>query len=183
MNRFKSIFIIVAGLVLVVVICMTMISRRVQAQGSSDGLLVHDLFQLPSNLVELNCTGHSDDPETPCYAKSPDGRLDSTPYQVPRNMNLVITSVESDPLGPGGIQLDIQMTLRSGRFFPGILTRARWRFPNTTTTVYQYPSGMVLAPGFQPFILQPGALSDVTLRGYLCAVPVLVPGPGPGPAR
>jgi hypothetical protein len=56
-------------------------------------------------------------------------------------------------------------------YVPGAPARAEWKVPSTTTTVFQYPNGIVLSPGFEPLTSGVG-VSGVTdavivLRGYL----------------
>jgi len=165
MNRLK--YILISALA--AVIGTTVTSRRVQAQGPDAVRVVNtplptqDSFQLASNLVEITCPSTGYLVFYTCAARQPNGRL-LLGYKVPSGSYLVITSVDIIPDRPlGGLIIDTALYNSSG-----VDLRAEWKVSNGSTTVLQYPSGIVLPPGYIPTMENGGTQSaTVVLRGYL----------------
>jgi hypothetical protein len=180
MSRFFQTALITRTLVLAAAVSTITMPQRATAQGPTEGLAVRDVFQLSSNIVEVNCFKTSD-PRFPaqCSLVLPDGTQAPSPYIVPPKLNFVITSVQINPRLAATNETGNLFLANSARPFSNF--REVWFFPSNVTTVYQYPHGIVLSPGFTMSIVvgSAGAFNvSAVFRGYLSPA-VVVTGPLP----
>lgn len=160
------------GCALMLALCTIATSRRVQAQDgtpvrvTNTPVPIQNVVQVPSNLIELICYSGGAGATYACSSRQPDGHL-AYSYKVPSSNNLIITSVEIMPKVPGSGIINVTLS----NYVPGGLARAEWKVPNTTTTLLQYPNGIVLSAGFAPMTSGVGVAgvtdAEVVLRGYL----------------
>jgi hypothetical protein len=152
-----------------------------RAQGPTDGLAIRNIVELSTNIVEIRCVVAV--AVRPCYFTPPQGGI-PTAAVVPMKLNIVITSVDFLPEFPAAAGT-ISVSLIP---LDTVLFRSMWIFPNTTTTVFQYPHGIVLPQGFKAgtfagSIGNPnvpgGVFGSLTLRGYFTAAPPVITGPLP----
>jgi hypothetical protein len=112
--------------------------------------------------VELACTftaGY-------CVQINPDGSAVDAAWTVPTGMQYVITDVEiSSAMSTG-----VTSTIFGLQWTPpgGSLRLERWSVTaNSTTTEYQFPSGVVVLPGSTITCISGGSLNYGYVRGYL----------------
>ena len=115
-----------------------------------------------AQLVNLNTQGQNN--QSPLfYNQFPDGSY-SYGYTVPVNQYLVITSADLAPAGCTTVaQVNLQARLGTVQF---------WTVSGVNTLHFDYPQGVVVAPGSQPsaqFLAygQPNCNVSLQLHGYL----------------
>ncbi len=101
--------------------------------------------------------------QTDAYAN-----ISNMPYQVPPAQNLVITSVEFDPLALADAPVYFGLLLIGQNDYQN------WKVNSDNSTSFQYPSGIVLGATVTPaiairFPYPPSASFWVFLHGYLTA--------------
>jgi hypothetical protein len=128
-----------------------------------------DISKAASQIVELFCTNSE---TTPCtVVKSNEGPGAGGPtFTVPAGQNFVITSVDifadfSSPSGLGEAQIDLCSTA-------GCFEREGWIITQPGEAHFQYPSGIVIAPGstLSAFFVNASPFSAFILRGYLTSM-------------
>jgi hypothetical protein len=104
-----------------------------------------------------------------CQLVMPGGGLGSSSYIVPAGQNLVITDVEIDSPGGGGIQFVGLQPTAAAQLAPSGNATPIWYFSNDGQThEYQLGPGFVW-PGGNPIFLNGLIGATVILRGYLTA--------------
>jgi hypothetical protein len=104
-----------------------------------------------------------------CQLVMPGGALGTTSYIVPAGQNLVITDVEIDSPGGGGIQFVGLQPTAAAQLAPGGNSTPVWYFSNDGQThEYQLGPGFVWPAG-NPIFVNGLIGATVFLRGYLTA--------------
>ena len=98
----------------------------------------------------------------------PFANISAAIYQAPPTQNLVIMSVEFDPVALADAPVYL------GLLFPTVAYYQTWKVTSDSSTSFQYPSGIVLGASVTPSIAvmapYPPSLSfNVYLHGYLAA--------------
>jgi hypothetical protein len=159
------------GAVVTAVFALALVSpRTVHALGDEPVLvlnppnrpvIVEEVPHLASHLVTLTASVTGSTVGNPFLQQNPNGTV-SFPniYVVPAGLSLVITGVDVYPNSNESIWVNIQSY--TGGYYGG------WSVPGSVTTVLQYPSGIVVAPGVTLAVFGSGTPgSQVTLHGYL----------------
>ena len=134
-------------------------------------VVTQDTPHMASQLVTLVApVSQSSQGQTGLYFYQIDGyaNVSTTLYQVPPAQNLVITSVEFDPLNLADAPVYFGLTLIGQNDYQD------WKVTSDNSTSFQYPSGIVLGATVTPsiairFPYPPSASFNVYLHGYLTA--------------
>jgi hypothetical protein len=113
-----------------------------------------DVSKLASQNVELSCT-------PTCYQVLPDAMMGSSAFTVPAGQRFVISTVQLDAGSAGSTALSQQNGIT-------VTTRTTWLLFAAGTYQFQYPSGIVIAPGTTNLTIPPyGGVNNGYIYGYL----------------
>jgi len=123
--------------------------------------ITEDLSKLPSQSVHLYCS-------PVCSQVFPNGNLTPSAFTVPATQSLVISTVELQASGGGDVILS-QTNFSSGAGGNVTTESVTWVLYTAGPFQFEYPSGMVFAPGTTDLsIIFPGG-GFANLYGYLSA--------------
>jgi len=113
-----------------------------------------DVSKLASQNVELSCS-------PACNQVFPDATMNSSAFTVPAGQHLVISTVQLDAGSAGSTVLLQQNGIT-------VTSRTTWLLFAAGTYQFQYPSGIVIAPGTTNLTIPPsGGVNNGYIYGYL----------------